>query len=270
LRREVTLDGNTDVTLSLIEPATGRAEQTLPVRLSARAQFSKYSVTPARGLHFGPNTYGTTSKPWSFEVCNLGEFPFTLRLSQLGEAPKPPPDDGSAAAAAAAAAAAPKGPKAAAAAAAAAKKAALAKAAAEAAAAAALAGSNQLRLGQFVFDPAEAVVQPGGRQEVAVTFKAEGSAAYRATAGLSISERDFGDHPDGLPYEVAGESCIPGAPLSWPWAFMPRTTSSGFAQSSSGPRRPRRLQHWRADLLNWGRLRAALQSLNRGSASSSD
>ena len=79
LNREVVLSGNTDIQLSIIEPLTDRPEQLVPLKVHARAQFSKYAAMPLRGLHFGPHTYNTTSKPRTFEVCNLGEFPFTLR-----------------------------------------------------------------------------------------------------------------------------------------------------------------------------------------------
>lgn len=207
LKQEVTFDGNTDITLSFIEPLTLKAEQALPLRLSARAQFSHYSITPARGLHFGPVTYNTTSKPRTFEISNLGEFPFTMKLLPLGEPPQPPPTSATAATGKGGKGPGAKGGAAAAGATAAAgRKSVVAKAADVVPA-----GPNSLQLGQFVFEPAEAVIQPGGQQVVSVVFKAEGAATYTATAGISISERDFGDHPEGLPCEVAGESCIPGA-----------------------------------------------------------
>ena len=50
------------------------------VQLSARAVFSKYSVTPARALNFGPITYNTSAAPRTVEVTNVGELPFNLRL----------------------------------------------------------------------------------------------------------------------------------------------------------------------------------------------
>jgi hydrocephalus-inducing protein len=242
LRREAAFEANTDITLAITEPATGRVESVLPVKLSARAQFSRYAVTPARGLHFGPVTYGTSTPPRTFEVTNLGEFPFTVRLFPLGDppagtppsadalsmagapsagrcspagggakgakgtraaagggtggAPAPAPGGGSAAKKAAAAAGAGKGPA--------------VSGAGATTTPTAPAAANALQLGQFTLEPAEAVVQPGGRLEVGVVFHAEGASTYSATAGISISERDFGDHPSGMPYVVAGESCIPG------------------------------------------------------------
>ena len=44
----------------------------MPIRVSIRAVFSKYAITPARGINFGPHTYGTTSKPRVFEIFNMG------------------------------------------------------------------------------------------------------------------------------------------------------------------------------------------------------
>lgn len=70
--------------------------------------------------------------------------------------------------------------------------------------------SGALQLGQFTVDPAEATVQPGCRQEVSVVFRAIGNTSWSAVAGLDISDRDFLDQPEGIPYEFGGESCIPG------------------------------------------------------------
>lgn len=81
LRQEISFNGNTDIILSLIDPSKDIKEQQLQIKLSAKVQFSHYALTPARGLHFGPVTYNTLSKPRCFEVVNLGQFPFTLRIS---------------------------------------------------------------------------------------------------------------------------------------------------------------------------------------------
>jgi len=56
-------------------PACTRVqEEMVPIRVSVRAVFSRYSITPARGINFGPLTYNTTSKPRSFEITNLGAW----------------------------------------------------------------------------------------------------------------------------------------------------------------------------------------------------
>ena len=50
------------------------------IQISARAVFSKYSITPARALNFGPAMYNTTAGPRTLEVTNVGEVPVNLRL----------------------------------------------------------------------------------------------------------------------------------------------------------------------------------------------
>ena len=45
-----------------------------------RAVFSKYSITPARAINFGPVIYNTTAGPRTLEVTNVGEVPVNLRL----------------------------------------------------------------------------------------------------------------------------------------------------------------------------------------------
>ena len=50
------------------------------VQVSLRAVFSKYSITPARALNFGPVVYNSTAGPRTVEVTNVGEVPVNLRL----------------------------------------------------------------------------------------------------------------------------------------------------------------------------------------------
>jgi hypothetical protein len=65
-------------------------------------------------------------------------------------------------------------------------------------------------VGQFTVDPVEAVVKPGCKQQVSVVFRAEANRAWAATLGLDISGRDPRDQHNGIPYELGGDSCIPG------------------------------------------------------------
>lgn len=69
----------------------------MPIRVSVRAVFSKYSLTPARGINFEPLTYNNTSKPRTFEITNLGEFPFDFKLFNFATPPAAPAADAGAA-----------------------------------------------------------------------------------------------------------------------------------------------------------------------------
>ncbi|KAK9824158.1 hypothetical protein WJX72_008157 [[Myrmecia] bisecta] len=84
LQKEVSLAGNSDISLAIAEPLTGQKEQVLQMKVHLRAVYTKYSITPARGMNFGPLVYNTSSNPRSFDVSNLGEFPITVKLFHMG------------------------------------------------------------------------------------------------------------------------------------------------------------------------------------------
>lgn len=187
LKREVNIQGNADLVLSIIETLNNSVENKIPIRVDLKAVFTKYNVTPARGLSFGPVTYKTQSKPRVFEVANLGEFPFVFRVFDMAN----PPEPGSLGTAVTAAS----DPK--------------AKAAAKPPAGKAAPGAP-FTIGPFLLEPGTATVEPGETLQVKVLFNADGDQAFHETVGLHISERDFADNPDGIRYELTGDSCIPG------------------------------------------------------------
>ena len=94
--------------------------------------------------------------------------------------------------------------------------------------------SNALQLGPFMLEPGEVEIPPGGKQDVQVVFKAEGNSSYKAVAGISISERDFEDQPAGIPYELGGESCIPGEYQSSLCGYAHAAGSCSLALQSAG------------------------------------
>jgi hypothetical protein len=59
-------------------------ELTMPVKVTARARFSRYAVVP-RGVNFGPMVYDTM-KERTFELSNTGEFDFTYTIRRAGAA----------------------------------------------------------------------------------------------------------------------------------------------------------------------------------------
>lgn len=68
----------------------------------------------------------------------------------------------------------------------------------------------ELQVGPFSITPARGSIEPGGCGEFSVIFHASGNQGYLEAIKIDISERDPTDHPDGIVYELAGESCIPG------------------------------------------------------------
>ncbi|GMH35419.1 hypothetical protein BSKO_03287 [Bryopsis sp. KO-2023] len=173
LGHEICLALDPEVFLSIFEPMTGMRELHFPIRLSANAVFSKYALTPARGINFGSMQYDTTSEPRTFQISNLGEFPFDFTLtnnSKTDDTSASPPEKG-------------KGKSAAA---------------------------DSIEIGAFTIVPSKGTIEPGNVAEIAVTFQASGSQYNGEAINIGISEMDPSDSPSGIVYEVAGESCIPG------------------------------------------------------------
>lgn len=192
LQHEVSVRDNYDLSLQYIEKLTNTVEQKVPIKVDVVAVFSKYSITPARGLSFGPTTYRTQSKPRIFEVQNLGVFPFDFRAFDSKNPPAP--EELSSAFARPSTASGKKDDKG--------KKKDDKKGDG--------ATGPPLTVGSFVVEPGNATIAPGTTLQVKVTFNAEGDKGFLETIGLHISERDFTDHPTGMLYELSGDSCIPG------------------------------------------------------------
>ena len=80
LKRELRLDKEEALHITVTEPATAQAEGSLIVPVSLEAVLSKYSLSPHHGLDFGPQVYNTSSAPRRLELKNTGRFPFSFRL----------------------------------------------------------------------------------------------------------------------------------------------------------------------------------------------
>ena len=105
LAREVTLPGHPDLSLTISEPLNGAKTHVLPVKVSARALFNRCSITPARGINFGPLQYSTSSKPRCVRRSSngaaaaptqAGQAPAgcAIRLTPSATPPLPPPVPG--------------------------------------------------------------------------------------------------------------------------------------------------------------------------------
>lgn len=199
LKREVNLRSTKDIELAIVEPLTGKRQQTIPVRVNVRAVYSKYSLVPGHGLNFGPTVYKTVAKPRTFEIANDGEFPFSFKLSPFSKRAGTPPTAMEAEPAQPAAAPTKDGKKGA------------GKASAPSPVPAA-APPGALDVGCFSLTPAAGTVAPGTSQTVTVVFKAgQVAGTFRETVFVEVSDRDGADYPaGGVPYELGGEACVPG------------------------------------------------------------
>ncbi len=74
----------------VIEPSLdgGETINTIPIKVSVQALFSKYSVNPSNGINFGPLVYGSRKKQ-TLIVENRGcfEMRFTIRICKNAPVP---------------------------------------------------------------------------------------------------------------------------------------------------------------------------------------
>lgn len=199
--REMTLKDVVSFRCQFYEPTTGEVTATIPVKMSARVVFSKFSVLPVRDLNFGALLHGTKGSR-QFVIENLGEFDFKYSIykilqgtldarnkqknkvahlnnnpaannSKSTRAPSPPPQKvvnrrefvGKQADAA--------------------------------------------NFGAFTVFPTSGSCPAGQKQQITVEFHPEVPGSYEEIIAIDISDRSPNDQ-DVVEYRLVGESCIPG------------------------------------------------------------
>ncbi|KAJ3129345.1 hypothetical protein HK098_001757 [Nowakowskiella sp. JEL0407] len=176
------------------EPITGEVTASIPIKLCARAVYSKFSILPARELNFGALVHGTkVSRQFSIE--NLGEFDFRFsifkllqgigdgklgasklrtnsRASKTARATSPPTSRTTN------------------------KKEPLKQA-------------DATNFGPFTVFPTNGVIMSGSKQQITVEFHSDTPGGFDETIALDISDRCNTEN-EVLEYKLVGESCIPG------------------------------------------------------------
>ncbi|KAM6252821.1 hydrocephalus-inducing protein homolog [Porphyrio hochstetteri] len=175
----------------------GRTITIIPVRVSAKAVFSKYSIYPA-SLNFGAVTSGTR-KTCTFTLENKGDldFKFLIRRpeqdpvrrksAQLPESAHPPENVNVRRTSTSSI------------------------------------RQNRLLLqkdtnplmqthltvGMFTVYPGVGSIPPGGQQVITVDCYARLLGTCKESLSINIKNRDPKDHPSGIPYTLFAESCLP-------------------------------------------------------------
>ncbi len=74
----------------VIEPSLdgGETINTIPIKVSVQALFSKYSVNPSNDINFGPLVYGSRKKQ-TLIVENRGSFEMRFTIRMCKNAPVP-------------------------------------------------------------------------------------------------------------------------------------------------------------------------------------
>ena len=96
---EVVLDQVPLLRCEIIDPNINETIARIPVVVSARAVYSQYSVTPSRGINFGPHEYPWNAgggggggrlkvQPRDFVIKNTGEFEFRYNINKVPKVTK--------------------------------------------------------------------------------------------------------------------------------------------------------------------------------------
>ena len=75
------MQSSTEVHCHVTDPHTNQLIAKIPINISARSLFSKYSIAPERGINFGPFMHGS-KKSRQFTIKNEGEFEFRFSISK--------------------------------------------------------------------------------------------------------------------------------------------------------------------------------------------
>ncbi|KAM6253129.1 hydrocephalus-inducing protein homolog [Porphyrio hochstetteri] len=174
----------------------GRTITIIPVRVSAKAVFSKYSIYPA-SLNFGAVTSGSRKTctftlenkgdlDFKFLICRPEQDPVRRKSAQLPESAHPPGN-------------------------------------VNVRTSTSSIRQNRLLLqkdtnplmqthltvGMFTVYPGVGSIPPGGQQVITVDCYAKLLGTCKESLSINIKNRDPKDHPSGIPYTLFAESCLP-------------------------------------------------------------
>ncbi|OXB57221.1 hypothetical protein ASZ78_016396 [Callipepla squamata] len=200
-KAEINIKDKPILKCQVIEPSLcegGEAIAIIPVRVSAKAVFSKYSISPASLIDFGTVVNGT-KKTCSFILENRGSLDFKFLIYKAEQDASGPrrksfsygksshshenenidrvPNSG--------------------------------KQNKQSLQDVSPFMQAHLTLGMFTVYPSFGSIHPGGQQIITVDCQAEPVGTCEEHLSIDISDRDPKDNPLGIPYTLLAESCLP-------------------------------------------------------------
>ncbi len=175
---EKKLKNCTDICCVLTDVRTKEEFSRIKLNINVDAVFSKFSISPPQGINFGPVNFDK-QKAKQVEISNEGAFPFTVQIFDMktGQVEEPERPQSKS------------------------KKAPVNRKKDS--------SKKSVTVGQFVAEPCSQEVPPGSKKAINITFNGQESNTFKEVLGIEISGRDTSSHPQGIPYELEGESCIP-------------------------------------------------------------
>ncbi|XP_037622519.1 hydrocephalus-inducing protein homolog isoform X2 [Sebastes umbrosus] len=207
----------------VIEPNIGVGGEpiaTLVIKVSVKSVFSRYKITPACDINFGPLVYGH-KKSQSFTIENNGDFETRFIICRMITDHASPGKPG--------------GPG---------RKisqenlsgkptGAGSKVRHESFQKDVAIHQNRLNMGMFSVSPCAGSLQPGSQQVVTVDCLAEQLGNCNQGLLIDISDRDPSDQPDGIQYRLLAEVCKPGIELDTDSIFEEHHVCQNSSQLSS-------------------------------------
>ncbi|KAM9289560.1 hydrocephalus-inducing protein homolog [Morus bassanus] len=202
-KTEMNIEDKPILQCQVIEPSICEGGETIaiiPVRVSAKAVFSKYSIYPASLINFGAMMNGTR-KTCTFMLENKGILDFKFLIYQADQdAPVLPRKSAQLTNSARSH-----------------KSENLSKMTPSVKQSkhllqkdANLFKQAHFTLGMFTVYPGFGSIPPGGQQTITVDCYAEPLGTCKEHLSIDVSDRDPKDNPLGIPYTLFAESCLPG------------------------------------------------------------
>ncbi|KAG8437289.1 hypothetical protein GDO86_008117 [Hymenochirus boettgeri] len=205
-RKEVQIADKPILRCQVIEPSLGEGGETIasiPIRLSVQSVFTKYNLSPSSDINFGAMVLGTREQS-SFTIQNCGHLEFRYIISKaIREVLAHPQKKGP-----------PQGMKRVRSREGSGSSRSLGlnkgKRADPQLKETNVTGQARLALGMFTVSPGFGTVPVGGHATVNVECFADQPGKSEEFLAIDISDRNPEDHPNGIPFQLVAESCIPG------------------------------------------------------------
>ncbi|KAG7468631.1 hypothetical protein MATL_G00145140 [Megalops atlanticus] len=198
--REVSIKEQQILYCQVIEPNIAEGGETIaciPIKVSVQSLFSRYSILPSTDINFGPLVY-SSRKVRTFTLENKGHFEFRYTITRVSK-DLPPPSQrkgvGTLRRSRSRESGSGKGSRVR-------RNESIQKE---------MGVSVQARFtaGVFTVSPGFGTLGPGGQQVVTVDCMADQTGRWDEFLVLDVTDRDPTDHPDGIPYQLAAEVCVP-------------------------------------------------------------
>ncbi|KAG7521590.1 hydrocephalus-inducing protein-like [Solea senegalensis] len=193
---EVSLKEQAVLPCQVIEPHIGSVGEIIAMlsfKVSAQAVFSRYKISPAHELNFGPLVYHGSKRSQSFIIVNNGLFEYSFAITNQSP-PALIPDSSIVV----------RGPV---------KKiqmnAANSRARRESLQKDTSIVQSRLAMGIFSVTPCTGNLKSGCQQMVIVDCAADQLGSWSQGLLINITGRDPADHPNGIPYKLLAEVCKP-------------------------------------------------------------